>query len=119
MKKITKLTKEQEQLMEQVKNEWIGKLNSLPKLDEGKVKLNMKKLYKFCDFEKEPEVIILKSPLAMQLFCNLIDNNLEVKNQVRDQVWKQVWKQVWDQVGNQVSNQVSNQVGNQRGKREV
>src|SRR3989304_3437987 len=113
---IEKLTGEQIQLMEVVRNEWLDLLfkpSATP--DHNKIKSGVKWLYKFSEL-KEPKVIIVESPLAAQLTINMLAKG-QVGDQVRGQVWSQVgdqvWNQGWSQVGDQVRDQVWNQVGDQ------
>src|SRR3990172_682348 len=103
---IEEFTGEQIQLMEVVKNEWLDLLfkpSATP--DHNKI--------------KEPKVIIVDSPLGVQLTINMLargqvwDQVREVGDQVGkvwDQVWGQVWNQGWSQV-DQVKDQVRDQVG--------
>jgi len=116
---IEKLTGEQIQLMEVVRNEWLDLLfkpSATP--DHNKIKSGVKWLYKFSEL-KEPKVIIVESPLAAQLTINMLAKG-QVGDQVRDQVWNQVGDQVrgqvWNQVGDQVWNQGWSQIRNQVGQ---
>jgi hypothetical protein len=125
--KIEKLTKEQEQHLEVVKNEWINRAFSGAEIDKEEATKGIKWLYKFSNL-KEPIIIFVDSPFGVQLGVhfakeilkiggNQVDNQVwnQVRNQVGSQVWNQMGSQVWNQVGSQVENQVRNQVGSQVG----
>jgi hypothetical protein len=122
------LTKEEIELMDVVRDEWINKL-SLP-LNRGEATEAIKELYKDSGLN-EPKVIFVDSPMAVQMACNMITGDKvdqvlaqvsdqvlaqvenQVGGQVENQVSIQVRAQVWDQIRDQVWDQISDQVGNQ------
>lgn len=99
---LEKLTDEQIVLMQQVKNEWIGKLNSLPKINKPKAKKLVNFLYELAG-AKKPLIVFLDSPLALQYACNM-NKESQVDSQVRSQVRLQVELQVRSQVESQKLN---------------
>jgi hypothetical protein len=104
-----KLTKKEIELMEEVKNEWLTRFNSL-EFDEKMAKKNINFIYKLAKFNKKPIIIILDSPLACQYGANLMS---QVESQVMSQVEPQVGSQVMSQVRSQVEPQVMSQVMSQ------
>ena len=121
---LEKLTKAQEKLMHQVREEWLSYFFSGQEIDKDKAQKGIEWLYEFSGLKK-PQVIFVDSPLAVQIAVNMLQgkkrNQVEnqvwgqVGNQVGSQVWDQVGSQVWDQVGGQVGSQVWDQVGGQVG----
>jgi len=126
---ITKLTKEQLELIPVVRQEWFDRIfKNRIEIDRQEVTELIRWLYAFAGIKnKRPFVIFLDSPLACQYAANMINNQVrnQVRDQVRDQVWDQVRNQisgkvrdqisgkVWDQISGQVSNQVRDKVLNQ------
>ena len=100
------LTKKQEQLMEDKKNEWLKlALESGDELDVEAFKRGVTFLYELSTL-KDPIKVYVDSPLSMQYACQLLKNTgieeLAKSVQARIQVWDQVKNQVRDQVGIQV-----------------
>ena len=90
--------------METIKQEWLNKLFKPKHINRKKMNQDIKWLYSFSKL-KDPLVIILDSPLAIQIAANYFNNNQvkgQVGGQVGDQVRGQVGDQVWDQVGGQI-----------------
>ena len=100
----TYLTEEEQKLMEVVREEWINHFNSLYFDEEKCIKL-VNKLYEIGRLP-HPKIIMLDSPLALQIACNL-------QNQVKSQVWTQVKSQVRSRVESQVKSQVWSRVESQ------
>ena len=122
---ITELTEKQIEQMGLTKEKWISKLNKLERMDEKKFVKDVTWFHKFCGLKK-PKVIFVKSPLAIQYYCNLMYNNkvgTKVWNEVRNKVWNEVRNkvgnevgtEVWNEVGTKVWNEVRNKVGNEVG----
>ena len=119
MKKIEKLTAEQEALLLNHVKEWADL--STP-LNREKATEYVKWLYAEAKL-KEPIVVFVSSPLACQYAIPIINGYLkalkrgkrfvQVGAQVRDQVGDQVGAQVGAQAGAQVGAQVWDQVGDQ------
>src|SRR3990172_9274244 len=113
MKKLEKLTKEQEQKIAVHRNKWLDKVFKYQLFEKNtfeSVKDSMIEMYDFCGLKK-PIVLLVDSPYACQIAANMFNN----KNQVWDQVGDQVSDQVRDQVGNQVRYKMGNQVWDQVG----
>jgi hypothetical protein len=108
---IKELTQQQIDLMEKVKQKWLDKLFKLPKLNKKKAKDFISYLYGMANY-KNPKIIFLDSPLALQVACNMFSES-QVRSQVRSQVESQVGSQVWSQVESQVGSQVWSQVWSQ------
>ena len=85
---LEKLTDDQVGLMDEVKNEYISLLEK--KINEKDAIEGVKFVYKLAKLE-EPKILILDSPLACQIACNLM------KKDSRQQVWQQVIQQVRQQ----------------------
>ena len=126
---IEKLTLEQEKLLEKTRDKWLSLFFSGKEIDKEEAIKGIKWLYKFSNL-REPIIIFLDSPLALQIGANIapkiieeffkvsgkkIKNNKQVGAQVRSQVWSQVGSQVLSQVGSQVGAQVRSQVWSQVG----
>jgi len=124
---IEKLTLEQEKLLEKTRDKWLSLFFSGKEIDKEEAIKGIKWLYKFSNL-REPIIIFLDSPLALQIGANIapkiieeffkvsgkkIKNNKQVGAQVRSQVWSQVGSQVLSQVGSQVGAQVRSQVWSQ------
>jgi hypothetical protein len=77
MKKIEKLTPEQEAKLSVYRDKWLNRFFNYEFYnahDFEKTEAAMKKLYKFCDL-KEPKVLLLDSPMACQIEVNRLKNN--------------------------------------------
>ena len=139
--KLEKLSKKQEQKLEETKQEWINHtLNSGYETDYNKLRPLIDWCYKKAGLQK-PFIFIadgyysqkIMINFVLEYFKNIIHGSVEnqvgsqvrnqvrnqVENQVENQVRNQVWNQVWSQVRNQVWNQVENQVGSQVGSQEL
>lgn len=110
--KLEKLTPEQEQLMYEVRDEWMDFLFSCKnKLDKEKATIGINNLYSLSGL-KQPEIIFLSSPLALQYAANILLNGN--RTSVMDSVWDSVhssvqnyvWSSVWDEVYNLVRDEV-------------
>ena len=108
---ITKLTKEQKDLIPKVRDEWINRaLKSNGSLNQKASKELIYFMYELAELP-DPITIFVDSPLAAQIaaqYLKLI--SCAARHQVRDQVGAQVKDQVWDQVRDQVGPQVKDQV---------
>src|ERR1035437_5363980 len=120
MKKIGKLTKEQESRFPEYVKKWLDIGLSTKRIDKSLCDKAVDDFYLSIKFEKPKFKIYVKSPveacIAGEILKKIFENNQvrkQVKNQVESQVWNQVEDQVWNQVEDQVRNQVGNQVGNQ------
>ena len=91
---LEKLTKKQEKLMLEVRDEYLNKFFSLPRTNKEKAKELIEYVYELSGFKK-PNVVFVDSPMACQIAGNILN---QVWNQVRDQVNYQVNYQVWNQV---------------------
>lgn len=95
---LDKLTPKQVKLIKEVRDEWINRFNSL-EFDEDKSRDFVDFLYGLSG-NKRPIKVILDSPLALQIACNM-DKNSQVESQLRSQVRSQVGSQVRSQVESQ------------------
>ncbi|WP_040997139.1 forkhead box protein, partial [Chryseobacterium oranimense] len=86
MKKIEKLTPDQQLNLQEIKNKWLDKVFKY-KLNKSGTFENalkqMKDLYSFCKLEA-PIVLYLDSPMACQIAANILSANKE--SQVGSQV---------------------------------
>src|SRR3990172_2802890 len=115
MKKLEKLTKEQEQKIAVHRNKWLDKVFKYQLFEKNtfeSVKDSMIEMYDFCGLKK-PIVLLVDSPYACQIAANMFNNKKQVWDQVADQVRSQVWGQVGDQVRDQVRDQVGDEVWGQ------
>lgn len=70
MSKLEKLTPEQEALIPVIRDKWINRLFSLPKINEEKATEFVNLVYEISKLKK-PKVIIMDSPLAAQKYVQL------------------------------------------------
>ena len=75
MKKLEALNKNQLELIPKIKNKWINRFNSLPKLDKDKAQAFAEWFYETSNLKK-PSVIFVDSPLAAQIDQKLIYGSL-------------------------------------------
>jgi hypothetical protein len=139
VKRIEKLTSEQEVLLPQQRDHWIKTGLSTEPADRARAEDGVRKAYRAAGLEPPRVIVWLDSPLAGaygQALTGMLLTELaksrpqgqvwdqvrdqvwdqvrdQVGDQVRDQVWDQVRGQVWDQVRDQVGDQVRDQVGDQ------
>ena len=79
------LTEEEKKLIPVIKEKWIAKLTD-KKLDEVKLRAQIKWLYKYCNLP-EAEITIVDSPLSGQYLANLLadnDNRLKLSKKLVD-----------------------------------
>jgi len=120
--RLDALTPEQEALLPQVRDEWIGYGLSTEPADRAEAEAGVAQAYREAGLEPPLIVLWLDSPLAGafgqgmlrqvwdQVRAQVWALRDQVVDQVRDQVGNQVWAQVWAQVGDQVRDQVVDQV---------
>ena len=106
MKKLEVLTKEQEQLMYQTRDEWINKFFNLKRINEKKFEKGIKWLYEDLLRKKNPKIIYCESWLEALLTIESFR-----KNNVGDNVGANVWDNVWDNVRANVMDNVMDNVG--------
>ena len=92
MKKIENLTAEQERAIKPFADSWINRLDKGAPVDKAEAIRLIKKLYSFSKL-KEPEVLIVNSPLGAQLAAMLLKNNTAINN-VRQNVRENVRQNV-------------------------
>lgn len=116
---IKKLTDEQTNLIDEIRDEWLGRYFGLSQdLTWQKAKPHIKWLYEFCGL-KEPLVIVVDSPMAAQYAANLLNSQIstqvsaQIHNQIRAQIRDQIHNQIHDQIHNQIHNQISDQIRDQ------
>ena len=124
---ITSLTPEQEAMLAQVRDEWIGHGLSTEPADRPAAEAGVRLAYERAGLTPPSAMVWLDSPMAgaiatAQVWDQVRDQvrtqvrtqvGAQVWAQVRDQVQAQVWAQVWDQVRAQVQAQVWAQVRDQ------
>jgi hypothetical protein len=113
---ITSLTKEQEELVPTYLNKWLQVGYRVDTINRTKAEEAINFLYeKIMNIDKPKQVIFLDSPMACNMFLNLLDKN-QLENQLENQLWNQLrnqlGNQLWNQLGNQLDNQLRNQLGN-------
>ena len=109
MAKLEKLTKNQERLMYEIRDEWIN-LSLRGKIDKEEVESGVKWIY-YASNLKEPEVVFVEGP---EDFVKKLGVGSSVRSSVRSSVWasvrSSVWDSVWDSVGSSVSDSVRSSV---------
>ena len=134
MRRIDRLTPEQEAMLPVVRDEWLAHGLATGPADREEAVAGVRAAYEATGLEPPPLVVWLDSPLAGAIGTAMLRNlpkpggdqvwdqvrdqvwvqvGDQVRDQVRDQVWAQVGDQVWAQVGAQVWDQVWVQVGAQ------
>jgi hypothetical protein len=143
MKRIDRLTPEQQARFGEWTKKWVDIGLSTEPADFDTATEAALKAYKLCNLDKPMVVLRMSSPYAAtiggalawsmlrdmkvkkvgaQVWAQVGDQvrdqvgdqvRAQVRDQVGDQVGDQVWAQVWDQVGDQVRAQVRDQVGDQ------
>ena len=107
---IEKLTQEQIDRQEEVKNYWINlALYSGDEIDEIEAKNGIDWLYEKANLPKV-DMLIVDSPLGIQYAFNLL-KELDIKK-LKNSVVNSVWNSVRNSVENSVVNSVRNSVGN-------
>jgi len=101
---ITRLTAKQKKLIPVYQKKWHDQFFSLT-FDEQKARKFVKWLYKLID-KKEPTVVILDSPLAVQLAINILKFN-------KERIWEQLWRRLWGQLDEQLRGQLDEQLERQ------
>jgi hypothetical protein len=116
MKRIDRLTPEQQARFGEWTKKWVDIGLSTEPADFDTATEAALKAYKLCNLDKPMVVLRMSSPYAATIGGALawsMLRDMKVKKvgaQVGDQVGDQVWAQVWDQVGDQVRDQVGAQV---------
>jgi hypothetical protein len=114
---ITKLTKEQEELLPVIRDYWIKIGLSTEPCNFELSKLAAIEAYQCAGLKPASKFYLFDCPVSaaegvVQLGCMDRVRHL-VSHQVSHQVWHQVWHQVRHQVSHQVYNQVRDQISNQ------
>ncbi len=125
MNKLEKLTPEQENKMQEIKQFWTDYIFSCKNqvnIEAARIGINW--MYKLAG-KNEPVIIHVQSPMGCQFAVHYLKEYMKALEVVlgpnavrtdRTQVWDQVGDQVWDQVRTQVWDQVWTQVGDQVGE---
>ena len=106
---LKNLSQKQEALIPVIRKKWIDLAFTPKEYNREKLVEGYQWLYGLCNLKK-PFVVVMRSPMEVQLAANMVGGTKEVERQVRDQVEGQVWDQVRDQVRDQVADQVWDQV---------
>ena len=138
MKKVERLTQEQEAMLPVIRDKWLKIGLSCEPCDFERAKAGAIMAYKAAGLEPPKLFLVADSPVSGAIMATMLKGQeaqvgdqvraqveaqvwaqvgAQVEAQVGDQVWDQVgdqvWDQVWDQVGAQVGDQVGAQVGDQ------
>jgi len=104
MKKIEKLTPEQEALIPVIRDKWLKRFAD-GWVDKDKAEKQIKWLYRFCKLD-EPKVWYVDSPMMAQIIANLLSSG-EIKEYLSGaNVWANVGANVRDNVGANVRDNV-------------
>lgn len=76
--KIENLTKEQESIMTIVRDKWINRFNSIPKINNQKAIEFVEFIYEISKLKK-PEIIFMPSPMAAQKYLSLCKNKSTIE----------------------------------------
>jgi hypothetical protein len=133
VKKIEKLTAEQEALLPVIRDEWLSHGLSTQPANRAEAERGVRLAYEAAGLNPPMFILWAESPYAgawiQAIAPGIIEQALraagtknaqvgdqvgaQVWDQVGDRVWDQVWAQVWAQVGDQVWAQVRDQVWDQ------
>lgn len=115
-KKISELTQEQENLMIEVRNEWIKKIECPNDLTVKKVKPHIEWLYEFCGLKK-PKIIVADSPFACRVAVGLVSYKnaneqigYRVLNKIRKKIDSEILSNVEDDVKDDVKKHIASHV---------
>jgi len=109
MAKLEKLTKNQERLMYEIRDEWIN-LSLRGKIDKEEVESGVKWIYYDSNL-KEPEVVFVEGPEDFVKKLGVMDSvGASVWDSVRSSVKYSVGDSVWDSVGDSVRDSVKTSV---------
>ena len=123
MGKLEKLTKEQEKLMIQVRDEWLDRIfDCNTNLDKDGAEKGIEWLYELSGLKK-PLIIQVESPMGCQYAAHLMKNMPKKMDSVSNSVWDSVVastgdsvsNSVWDSIRRSVSNSVGDSVINSVG----
>jgi len=103
LKKLDKLTPEQEALMPVVRDEWINlSLNRGKAVQEDEIREGIDWLYEISNLPKHPRIVIFNSYIELQLEYNLLPRLVE------DPVWTYRWNSVTNSCYKSVKDSVNN-----------
>ena len=100
MKKLETLTKEQEDLLITVRNEWINRFNNTKRINQKQFEKGIKWLYEDLLKKKNPKILYCESWLETLLTIHVLQNykGANVRDNVCANVWANVWANVRDNV---------------------
>ena len=111
MKKVERLTQEQEAMLPVIRDKWLKIGLSCEPCDFERAKAGAIMAYKAAGLEPPKLFLVADSPVSGAIMATMLKGQeAQVGDQVRAQVRAQVEAQVWAQVGDQVRAQVGAQV---------
>ena len=115
MKKLEKLTAEQEALMYETRDQWIERFFTVKTIDKQKFEAGIKWLYEDMLGKKNPKIVYCDSWLSALIAIAILKDNNSVGASVRASVWASVRASVrdsvWDSVRASVRASVRDSVG--------
>ena len=116
MKKITKLTPEQEAELPIFRQRYLDLACNGKRIDRDALQAALTDAYAVIG-KPSPRLFIFDSPVACMLALNIFEMGGQSisKISLRDQLWGQLRDQLWDQLGDQLWNQLGGQLGDQLG----
>ncbi len=121
MKKIEKLTKEQENQLLKFQKECLNIGLSTERIDKLRNQETVNWIYKkYLNIDKEPYIWYVKSPLQYNLIINFLNikNNLwinlmnNLKNNLRNNLWNNLRNNLWNNLRNNLWNNLRNNLWN-------
>ncbi len=125
-----KLTKKQEFLITQTRDEWLTLSQTQKDITIQDVEKGVEQLYAL-DGRKKPLILILNDPLQCQYLANIlsskkgekIDSHIgsqiysqiysQIDSQIRSQIRSQIYSQIYSHIGSQIYSQIYSQIDSQ------
>jgi len=114
MKKIEKLTPQQEAELVGFRSEWLGYGLSTERADRPRAQAAVTRMYELIG-KKPPAFLWFDSPMSAGLAVGLLASlkDLKLWQQLRQQLWQQLRQQLWQQLRQQLGQQLWQQLGQQ------
>ena len=116
MKKLTKLTAEQQAMIIPHKEMWLNKFYQNKGIDKELATEQIKWLYNFCG-QKEPVVMFMDSPFGSQILLSGVkkDNigqNIEqnIGKNIRANIWDNIWANIGANIGANIRANISDNI---------
>ena len=118
MKKIEKLTAQQESELVAFRADWLASGLSTERADRPRAQAAVTRMYELIG-KKQPAFLWFDSPMSAALAIGLLSSLKDLKpeqlwQQLGQQLWQQLWQQLDQQLGQQLGQQLDQQLGQQQ-----